>query len=1028
MRNALVSLLILALVGGVFATDLPSKTARVPIGLVKNYEPQGEEIPPMNLGAPNTGLREANGVLVDSSMNGYGLLAPETDPIGVYGDNVFLAYRQYTGAAGGSGVMGAAYSDDGGQTFSTYSDINFGGSDAGARYPSALATADVPVVIWTESGDNGGGDYGGRARYSFDEGWYGGGLFLPLTDIHNNPAANDTWMGKVTFNEDADGNLIFNTVWSDWSGDRHKLHMRSATDGAWFGTPLTWENSWSIIESDRVFEPATETGSTTAEGDLDINENGIGYMVLAASWQDTLSIANHTLFIKRTDDYGATWSGLYYLADAPMNNYFWDVFPDSLQDEETGEWTVLADGWGPFVNYELDVLVDDEGNCHMFAGVLPSAGGYVYPGWSEYNGLYHFKVDNDAFTGNSGPLAPEINFISSLQLHWLLSAFADPAWQANCYTAALDQTLDDHLYVIFHHVGDTTMDVDGSITGAWLDLFGYYSPDGGDNWYGGNITQTSDDYLDETDPHVFKYADNGSVKLMYQIPDWDNPTAADPPEQMEDCFQYVYFWDYTFEFQPAEVAVTFSVDMSFQEALGNFDPENDIVDVAGSFNGWGATVSLLSDDDSDGIYEGTFNVPIGAIEYKFRINSNWDTSENIDNRTADISGETVLPTVWYGNQEPVELTNVEVQIFVDMTVQILAGNFDPENDLITVRGSHENYGNWGGSVALELDPELANVYTQLAQFDDVPEGSGYEYKFVILPGGDPDSPVWESSPNRSWVATGDEADVDENGYGEIIEPVYYFADVSPEDIVTQDVTVTFTVDISPAFWALSAGDTLYDTQTESDGISDWSEVNGVCINGVLGQWWDWGNDLTCEGDWALTALDDPSNDYLYTFEYLFTAGQAKAQTYKYGLNSLDNEAGFDMNREVLIDDAATTFAAPTDCFGSQNTDESIPFPRPCDGTDIAGEGVVPAEFTLNQNFPNPFNPSTTIAFSIPEASAVSLRVFDLTGREVAQLQNGYLPAGNHQLTFDGSQLASGMYLYQLEANGQTAVNKMMLLK
>ena len=476
--------------------------------------------------------------------------------------------------------------------------------------------------------------------------------------------------------------------------------------------------------------------------------------------------------------------------------------------------------------------------------------------------------------------------------------------------------------------------------------------------------------------------------------------------------------------------VTFSVDMSFQETLGNFDPENDIVDVAGSFNGWGATVSLLSDDDSDGIYEGTFPAEAGNIEYKFRINSNWDTSENIDNRTATISEDTVLPTVWYGNQEPVETTNVEVLIQVDMTVQILAGNFDPDNDLITVRGSHENYGNWGGSVALELDPELANVYTQLAQFDNVPEGSGYEYKFVILPDGDPDAPIWESSPNRSWTATGEEEDLDENGYGEIIEPIYYFADVSPDDIVTQDVTVTFTVDVSPAYWVIMGGDTLYDAQTESDGIWDWNDVNGICINGVLGQWWDWGNDLTAVGDWSMTASADW---YRYTFEYLFTAGQAKSQTYKYGLNSLDNEAGFAMNREVLIDDAATTFAAPEDCFGSQNTDETIPFPIPCDGTELAELKGIPEEFELGQNYPNPFNPTTKIRFAVAEAGHVSLVVYNALGQTVRTLSNGYQPTGYHTITWDGTDevgnvVPSGVYIYRLSNGEQSFSKKMLMLK
>jgi uncharacterized protein (DUF2147 family) len=373
--------------------------------------------------------------------------------------------------------------------------------------------------------------------------------------------------------------------------------------------------------------------------------------------------------------------------------------------------------------------------------------------------------------------------------------------------------------------------------------------------------------------------------------------------------------------------VTFSVDMSFQITLGNFIVGTDFLDVAGTLNGWGGG-DVLTDDDSDGIYTGTFGVEPGVMEYKYRINGSWDTSESLPaNRMYTVvEGENIIPTVWYSDQEPVSTVNVEVYIQVDMTVQLLNGNFDPSNgDLIVIRGSHENYGNWGGAIAMALDPEQTNVYTHLSSFDNVPVGSGYEYKFVILTGGDENAAIWEGSPNRTWVATGDEVDTDENGYGEILQDVAYFADVTPDDIITQDVTVTWNVDISSAYHALAAGDTLIDSQTGSDGITAWDQVNGVCINGILSQWWDWGNDVTCVGTWAMTAVDEVT----YTYSYLYTAGQAKSQQYKYGINSLDNEAGFAQNREFIIDDTNPTYVMDMDCFGEQNTDASLPFPTEC---------------------------------------------------------------------------------------------------
>ncbi|RJP74183.1 MAG: T9SS C-terminal target domain-containing protein [Candidatus Zixiibacteriota bacterium] len=88
----------------------------------------------------------------------------------------------------------------------------------------------------------------------------------------------------------------------------------------------------------------------------------------------------------------------------------------------------------------------------------------------------------------------------------------------------------------------------------------------------------------------------------------------------------------------------------------------------------------------------------------------------------------------------------------------------------------------------------------------------------------------------------------------------------------------------------------------------------------------------------------------------------------------------------------------------------------------------PADYALLGAFPNPFNPSTTIRFDLPEASDVTLTVFDLTGRAVANLVSGHREAGTHTATFDAAHLASGMYVYCLQAGDFTATGKMMLLK
>lgn len=80
------------------------------------------------------------------------------------------------------------------------------------------------------------------------------------------------------------------------------------------------------------------------------------------------------------------------------------------------------------------------------------------------------------------------------------------------------------------------------------------------------------------------------------------------------------------------------------------------------------------------------------------------------------------------------------------------------------------------------------------------------------------------------------------------------------------------------------------------------------------------------------------------------------------------------------------------------------------------------------NYPNPFNPTTVIGYQLPASSVVRLSVYDLLGREVAVLVNGVMQAGSHQVTFDGQNLASGIYLYRLQLNGQVLTGKMLLTK
>ena len=92
------------------------------------------------------------------------------------------------------------------------------------------------------------------------------------------------------------------------------------------------------------------------------------------------------------------------------------------------------------------------------------------------------------------------------------------------------------------------------------------------------------------------------------------------------------------------------------------------------------------------------------------------------------------------------------------------------------------------------------------------------------------------------------------------------------------------------------------------------------------------------------------------------------------------------------------------------------------------KGAAPSEYKLNQNYPNPFNPTTKIEYSVPKSGYISLKVYDLLGQEVATIFSGNQKAGNYVATFDGSDLASGVYLYKLESDKVSITKKFVLMK
>jgi hypothetical protein len=132
-------------------------------------------------------------------------------------------------------------------------------------------------------------------------------------------------------------------------------------------------------------------------------------------------------------------------------------------------------------------------------------------------------------------------------------------------------------------------------------------------------------------------------------------------------------------------------------------------------------------------------------------------------------------------------------------------------------------------------------------------------------------------------------------------------------------------------------------------------------------------------------------------EYNFIDSEVNsAGTYSYRLKQIDNDGSYEFSKTIEVN------------FGS------------------------PIKFELNQNYPNPFNPSTTISFSLPESGKVILKIYNVIGKEIKTLVDGYREAGIYTVNFNAESavggLASGMYLYRLSTNGFTETKKLLLMK
>jgi hypothetical protein len=164
-----------------------------------------------------------------------------------------------------------------------------------------------------------------------------------------------------------------------------------------------------------------------------------------------------------------------------------------------------------------------------------------------------------------------------------------------------------------------------------------------------------------------------------------------------------------------------------------------------------------------------------------------------------------------------------------------------------------------------------------------------------------------------------------------------------------------------------------------------------------------------------------------------TADSLLSYTFSSGNDSLLTEFNAptgELTLSALIGFSGTVllYVSASDDSGAVATDSMEVILSPLTGTGSLSEETIPVEYMLQQNYPNPFNPVTHIRFGIPRSAHVTLTVYNILGQRVAVLLDEERNAGYHVINFDASRLASGVYLYHIQAGNFQTVKKMLLMK
>ena len=516
------------------------------------------------------------------------------------------------------------------------------------------------------------------------------------------------------------------------------------------------------------------------------------------------------------------------------------------------------------------------------------------------------------------------------------------------------------------------------------------------------------------------------------------------------------------------IAVWFRVYANSESAINaGFDRESDslVVGVRGDdFNqggplDWGLSLELSNESDTETapgyhLFSGVAYYPDslkGSKQfYKFVFEDRddlvgWEGTVSDDasgNRFFTIpENDTTLHWVYFDNSAPAsgeeQLTSLLI-FEVDTSPLEAIGLYDRgRGDSLEVRGEFNGWGCSDTSICQMQRVPGTDLFEGAFSISAFAE-TNFQYKFFINHNDVNFEAEFGDSPPSGWEepisTTGANRRFTFGGSDEQVIGLQFFNDVLPGNIVPEgtNIDLTFQVGMDAAIAnEAEPFDPATDTVTVAlQGDALWAFTQGVKRD----------SDGNFQVDTGKLVLTDEDGDGLYTGTMTMVGPTYAAIQYKYAYGSNGtfteemggsfDDAGRRRTRYVALNPDGSWPSEWTFVEEDFQPEGLLPFEEnPAIGVSVEQiSDEVPSKIALEANYPNPFNPVTTIEYSLTATEQVALNVYDLTGRLVATVIDGMQPAGSYRVDFDAQDLASGVYVYRLESASTTITRKMVLLK